>query len=71
MLKETETEEIIGFVSRFLSLLAFQLKRGRALCPPLATRQKFMKNVVILLLSKYLVQLLSKWASNQISHNVS
>ena len=43
MLKETETEDTIGFVSRFLSLVAFQLKRGRALCPPLASRQKFMK----------------------------
>ena len=29
MLKEAETEETIGFVSSFLSLVAFQLGRGR------------------------------------------
>ena len=33
MLKETETEETIGFVSLFLSLVAFQLGGGVALGP--------------------------------------
>ena len=32
MLKETETEETIGFVSLFLSLVAFQLQRAGPPC---------------------------------------
>ena len=34
MLKETETEETIGFVSSFLSLVAFQLEGAGPLGPP-------------------------------------
>ena len=39
MLKKTETEETIVFFVTFLSLVAFQLRGGRAPCPspPLAT----------------------------------
>ena len=33
MLKETETEETIGFFVIVLSLVAFQLGDARALCP--------------------------------------
>ena len=37
MLKEIETEETIIFFVTLLSLVAFQLKDGAALPPPLAT----------------------------------
>ena len=39
MLKQTETEDTIGFVVTFLSLVAFQL---RDLGPPLATLMHFL-----------------------------
>ena len=34
MLKETKTEETIGFFVTFLSLAAFQLEGGPVPCPP-------------------------------------
>ena len=34
VLKETETEKTIVFFVKFLSLVAFQLGRARAPCPP-------------------------------------
>ena len=47
MLKETETEETIGFLVTFLSLMAFQFGGGGTglPAPPLATPMKVSQSV--------------------------